>query len=109
MATAGGFLLSDGEDQRAVHCERCYRDAAGRRQRRDALAFLAEVLRPGLRSRVEQGELLAGVRIGGRLLCPLPQRTRNASQRQVVERGRSPGRARDDVIDVKRRFLSVLG
>jgi hypothetical protein len=108
MAAADGFFLADGKDQRAVHCQSGYRGAADRSQRHDALAFPAEVLRPGLRSRVEQRKLLAGFRIAGGLLRPFPQRTRNARQRQVVYGGGPASRSWNDVIDVKRRFLPVL-
>ena len=108
MPAAGGFFLADGEDQRAVHRQRGDGGSTGWRERHDALGVPPEVFPPGVRPRVEQRHLFAGVGIDGRLLRPLPQRTRNAGEGEVVERGGAAGGARHDVIDVKRRLLTSL-
>jgi hypothetical protein len=84
VATPCNFLLSDGEDHRAVHRQFGYRSPTGRGERYEPFALPSEVLRPGLRSRVEQRNVLPGFGIGGSLFCPLPQRTRDARQGEVA-------------------------
>jgi hypothetical protein len=108
MATAGGFLLADGNDQRPIHDKRGYGGAARRRQRHDVFAFSAEVFCPDLRARVEKRRLLLGVWIDRGLPRPFPQGTGNTRQCQVVEGGGSADRSRNNVIDVKRRLLPIL-
>src|SRR5258706_12402944 len=61
MAAAGGFLLADGQDQRAVHRECGDGGAAGWRERHDALAVPVEMLRPEVRPPVEHRKFLACV------------------------------------------------
>src|SRR4051794_29703829 len=109
MPAADGLLLADGEDDGAV--QRQGRDCgpARRSQGHDPFAVPAEVLSPDLRPRVEKRDLLARVWISRRLVRPFPQRTRDTRQRQVVGRGWPTGGARNNVVDVKRRFLPKLG
>jgi uncharacterized protein affecting Mg2+/Co2+ transport len=97
-----------GEDERAVQRQSRHRRPAYGRQGYHPRAVPAEVLRPCLRSGVEQRHLLTGVRIGSGLFRPLPERTRHAGPGEVLGHRRAAPSARDHVVDMERSFLTEL-
>ncbi len=108
VATSGGLLQPDGDDQRPVHRQGGGRRPARRAKGHHKRTLPAEVLTPSLSPRVIQRHILPRVGVGGRLIGPLPQRARNARQREVARLGWPPRRPRDDMIDVECRLLAEL-
>src|SRR5262249_41803917 len=108
VATANGLFLADGQNQGPVQRERGNGCSPGCRARHDSFAVPGEMIRPGLRSGVEQWRLFTRLRIDRGQLGPLSERARNAGESEIISVGRSVGRARYDVIDVERGLLADL-
>ncbi len=109
MATKNCLLESDRQDRRAVQLQRL--DRRSRRCRlpqQDGFGPL-EVLRPDVAARIEQLDLVTGLRIDGALSSGFAQRARHTSQREIPSVGLSTGTDGLDMIDVERRFLTFLG
>lgn len=108
MTPTGSLLLTDRQDQRPIHgqcldCRPTYRRSAA-----DTDAPPAEVLAPDIATRMEQSHHLAAHGIDGSLARSLAQGAGNARERQVVGDRRTASLDRNDVVDVKGRFLTLL-
>src|SRR5206468_379736 len=95
-------------DKRSVHRQSSHRGPARWGQRHDSFTLPAEMLSPGLRSRVEQRHLFASVGISDCLIGPLAQRTRNTRQGEIVGGGGPTDHSGPHVVNMKRRLLTEL-
>ena len=67
MAAPDAFLLTDGDDQGAVHLQRLDRCATGCRAPEQEHVLPVEVVLPQVSPRMEEGDVLATDRIKGGL------------------------------------------
>lgn len=75
MTPQGGLFLSDGQDQRAIHMERCNRCSPSTCEPYEVDAFPLEMRMPGLMPWIVQSHFGATVRINRRLACGFTERT----------------------------------
>ncbi len=109
MAAPDDFLLTDPDDQRPVQRQCLDRGAAGRSASKNQHPPPAEVLVPAVTARMEERNLLATGGIDGCLTSCLAQGAGNTSQGKIAGRIRSSGLHRHHVVDMKGRFLTLLG
>jgi len=108
MTATHDFFLSDCQDQRSVHRQSDNRRSTGRGQRHDLRVDPAKVGTPNVGSRVEQQRFPSRDRIDTMLLRRFSQRAGNACQGQIALLRFTTGDSRQDMIDMKRRFLARL-
>ena len=108
MATSGGFLLTDGDDERAVHCESSHRGPTRRCKAKNANAIPLEMSSPTFSAWVKQWHLFASLGIQCLPARAFAQRARDAGEGEVVQCRGAPGGHGNDVVHVEEGFLSRL-
>lgn len=108
MPSAQSLFQSCGENVWAIHlqCFNCRPRYWRKSDKRHSVP--AEVFSPVVPSRVEQRSFQTGRRIDGSLPCALAQGTSDTRQSQILQSGRTAGRARNNVVDVEGGFLGKL-
>ena len=108
MTTQHSFFLSDSKYQRPVHTQGFHRSPSSSCQSNENETVPPKVLSPKLTSWIVQRHLITALRINHRLTRGFAQGTRHTSQGEILGPGFSTGGARDNVVYVERRFLSLL-
>jgi hypothetical protein len=102
------FFNANVECVPAVHFQRLDGAASSRRSADNSDALQAEVVAPLFTSRIEDRSVGCGLWIDNRLAVGFSQRARNTCERKILQGGSPPGRAWNNVIDVKRGLLCEL-
>lgn len=105
----GAFLAPNPDREHSVHGQRNDRYATHRGEPEDlARCIRTEMITPRVEPRMEERRRIARGQIDRRGSSSFPQRARDACERQVLERSPAADHARNDMVDVERRFLTDL-
>jgi hypothetical protein len=106
MSAAICFLFPDRQCKRAIHIKR--RDCGASCDSHNLYSFPAEMCLPGVETWVEEGNVLARLRIRYEHPTTFAKRARDACQCEIFQRRTSACDHWHHVVDVKGRFLSGL-
>ena len=109
MTPSQGFFLPNGKNQCPVHSQSFHRGPSSRRLPDKTNPFPAEMFVPVSEPRIVQCRLFAGLRVSCCLASGFSERTRDTGQGQVLQICLPAGSHGDDMVNMKRRFLSFLG
>jgi hypothetical protein len=108
MAPVQRFLLSDRQRQRTIHAQRGHGSAPNVCNPRQADAVPAEMNPPGIPTWMEQRHFFAAPWVDRGLTCSLAQRAGHTSEREVIQESCAARGCRNDVVEMKNRFLTFL-
>jgi hypothetical protein len=108
MPPVSDLFLPDGQDQPAIHIKRFNSCSAAWSKADQVYLIPSKMISPYVSTRIEDGSLITGLRVNGKMAGAFTQGAGNAGQRQVIGYGLPACRHGDNVIDVKSRFLPDL-
>ena len=108
MTSANRLLPTNCDDQGSIHVERGYGCATHGGGPDCDFTFPSKMIGPFLCSGIKQICSLIRRRVDRRLLCCFVKRAADTCQSEVLFRGVSACNSRQNVVDMKRRFLALL-